>query len=112
MATSKQRRPEPKVVRPDDIDPKHRWDRPLQAPGRVIGSGTILDTARFRSLLSDHFGVDPTVVAEFAPSCALRAALLDAKGCCASSAGKSPPARWRGRLLARLNTVAKLFFTR
>jgi L-lactate dehydrogenase len=26
---------------------------------RVIGSGTILDTARFRSLLSRHFGVDP-----------------------------------------------------
>ena len=25
---------------------------------RVIGSGTILDTARFRSLLSRHFGVD------------------------------------------------------
>ncbi len=29
------RRPQPKVVRPDDIDPKHRWDRPLQAPGRT-----------------------------------------------------------------------------
>src|SRR3954466_3076711 len=29
------RRPEPTVVRPDDIDPKHRWDRPLQAPGRT-----------------------------------------------------------------------------
>src|SRR5258706_6436916 len=28
-------RPEPKIVRPDDIDPKHRWDRPLQAPGRT-----------------------------------------------------------------------------
>ena len=27
-------------------------------PERVIGSGTILDTARFRSLLSQHFGVD------------------------------------------------------
>ncbi len=24
---------EPTVVRPDDIDPHHRWDRPLQAPG-------------------------------------------------------------------------------
>jgi Xaa-Pro dipeptidase len=31
----KKRRPEPKIVRPDDIDPKHRWDRPLQAPGRT-----------------------------------------------------------------------------
>ena len=27
------KRSEPKVVRPDDIDPRHRWDRPLQAPG-------------------------------------------------------------------------------
>jgi L-lactate dehydrogenase len=29
---------------------------------RVIGSGTILDTARFRFLLSRHFGVDPRSV--------------------------------------------------
>jgi L-lactate dehydrogenase len=28
-------------------------------PGRVIGSGTTLDTARFRTLLGRHFGVDP-----------------------------------------------------
>jgi L-lactate dehydrogenase len=28
-----------------------------QAPGRVIGSGTILDTARFRTLLAQHLGV-------------------------------------------------------
>ncbi|HEX6691188.1 MAG TPA: M24 family metallopeptidase [Burkholderiales bacterium] len=28
-------RREPRIVRPDDIDPKHRWDRPLQAPGRT-----------------------------------------------------------------------------
>ena len=27
------------------------------SPGRVIGSGTILDTARFRSLLGEHLGV-------------------------------------------------------
>jgi len=27
--------------------------------GRVIGSGTTLDTARFRTLLGTHFGVDP-----------------------------------------------------
>ena len=27
--------PEPKVIRPDDIDPNYRWDRPLQAPGRT-----------------------------------------------------------------------------
>jgi L-lactate dehydrogenase len=29
---------------------------------RVIGSGTILDTARFRALLAEHFGVDPRSV--------------------------------------------------
>ncbi len=29
---------------------------------RVLGSGTILDTARFRYLLSQHFGVDPRSV--------------------------------------------------
>jgi len=29
---------------------------------RVIGSGTILDTARFRHLLSEYFGVDPRSV--------------------------------------------------
>lgn len=27
-------------------------------PGRVLGSGTTLDTARFRSLLGAHFGID------------------------------------------------------
>ena len=32
---TQRKRPQPKVVRPDDIDPKHRWDRPLQAPGRT-----------------------------------------------------------------------------
>jgi Xaa-Pro aminopeptidase len=35
MMAKKARRPEPKQVRPDDIDPHHRWDRPLQAPGRT-----------------------------------------------------------------------------
>jgi L-lactate dehydrogenase len=29
------------------------------APGRVLGSGTTLDTARFRTLLGTHCGVDP-----------------------------------------------------
>jgi L-lactate dehydrogenase len=28
-------------------------------PGKVIGSGTILDTARFRALLGEHLGVSP-----------------------------------------------------
>lgn len=31
-------------------------------PERVIGSGTILDTARFRSLLGEHLGVSPKSV--------------------------------------------------
>ncbi len=31
-------------------------------PARVIGSGTILDTARFRTLLADYYGVDPRSV--------------------------------------------------
>jgi len=26
---------EPTIIRPDDIDPHHRWDRPLQAPGHT-----------------------------------------------------------------------------
>jgi Xaa-Pro dipeptidase len=26
---------EPKIIRPDDIDPHYRWDRPLQAPGHT-----------------------------------------------------------------------------
>lgn len=32
------------------------------APGRVIGTGTMLDSARFRSLLGEHFGVSPKSV--------------------------------------------------
>lgn len=31
-------------------------------PGRVIGSGTILDTARFRSLIGRHLGIEPQSV--------------------------------------------------
>src|SRR2546428_5426953 len=27
--------PTPKSVTPDTIDPRHRWDRPLQAPGHM-----------------------------------------------------------------------------
>ena len=32
------------------------------APERVIGSGTILDTARFRTLLGEHLGIAPISV--------------------------------------------------
>ena len=30
---ARKKRSEPTIVRPDDIDPGHKWDRPLQAPG-------------------------------------------------------------------------------
>jgi L-lactate dehydrogenase len=30
--------------------------------GRVMGSGTVLDTARFRSMLGEHFGISPNSV--------------------------------------------------
>ena len=30
-----ERNREPTIVRPDDIDPHHRWDRPLPAPGHT-----------------------------------------------------------------------------
>src|SRR5215475_5222597 len=32
---AKRKTGEPRTVRPDDVDPKHRWDRPLQAPGHT-----------------------------------------------------------------------------
>src|SRR5512139_328500 len=34
-AMAKTRRPEPKIVRPDDVNPHHDWKRPLQAPGHT-----------------------------------------------------------------------------
>src|SRR6478672_10816524 len=32
---AQKKRSDPKIIRPDDIDPHHRWDRPLQAPGHT-----------------------------------------------------------------------------
>ena len=32
---AKKKTSEPTIVRPNDIDPQHRWDRPLQAPGHT-----------------------------------------------------------------------------
>jgi len=32
---SKAKRPEPRQIRPGDVDPHHDWSRPLQAPGRT-----------------------------------------------------------------------------
>ena len=35
MAAKSKRKVEPKVVRPDDIDPHYNWTRPIQAPGHT-----------------------------------------------------------------------------
>src|SRR5438552_10502372 len=35
MAKKPKRRNEPKIVRPETIDPHHKWDRPLQSPGHT-----------------------------------------------------------------------------
>src|SRR5216110_1016921 len=32
---AKKKSQEPKVIRPDDVDAHHRWDRPLQSPGHT-----------------------------------------------------------------------------
>ncbi len=47
---------------PVDVLTYVAWKESGLPPGRVIGSGTVLDTARFRYLLSRHFGVDPRSV--------------------------------------------------
>jgi L-lactate dehydrogenase len=50
------------ATNPVDILTYAAWKLSGLPPQRVIGSGTILDTARFRYLLSQHFGVDPRSV--------------------------------------------------
>lgn len=46
------------ATNPVDVLTYLAWKLSGLAAERVIGSGTILDTARFRYLLSQHFGVD------------------------------------------------------
>ena len=46
------------ATNPVDVLSYAAWKISGLPSGRVIGSGTILDTARFRYLLSQHFGVD------------------------------------------------------
>lgn len=46
------------VTNPVDILTQVAWKLSGFAPGRVIGSGTVLDTARFKYLLGEHLGVD------------------------------------------------------
>jgi len=50
------------ATNPVDILTYIAWKISGLPAGRVLGSGTILDTARFRYLLSEHFGVDPRSV--------------------------------------------------
>jgi L-lactate dehydrogenase len=47
------------ATNPVDVLTYVSWKLSELPAQRVIGSGTILDTARFRYLLSRHFGVDP-----------------------------------------------------
>ncbi len=53
------------ATNPVDVLTYVSWKLSGLAPERVIGSGTILDTARFRYLLSQHFGVDARSVHGF-----------------------------------------------
>ncbi len=50
------------TTNPVDVLSYVAWKQSGLPSQRVIGSGTILDTARFRYLLSQHFGVDPRSV--------------------------------------------------
>jgi L-lactate dehydrogenase len=53
------------TTNPVDVLTYRAWQLSGLPASRVIGSGTILDTARFRALLSEHFGVDPRSVHAF-----------------------------------------------
>ena len=52
------------LVATNPVDALTHYARELSGfdPNRVVGSGTILDTARLRVLLGDHYGVDPQSV--------------------------------------------------
>jgi L-lactate dehydrogenase len=53
------------ATNPVDVLTYAAWKLSGLPPERVIGSGTILDTSRFRYLLSQHFGVDARSVHAF-----------------------------------------------
>jgi len=53
------------ATNPVDVLTYAAWKLSGFPAARVIGSGTILDTARFRYLLSEHFGVDAHSVHAF-----------------------------------------------
>jgi L-lactate dehydrogenase len=50
------------ATNPVDVLTYRAWRISGLPPERVFGSGTILDTARFRAMLADRFGVDPRSV--------------------------------------------------
>ena len=50
------------TTNPVDILAYVTWKISGLPPGRVIGSGTVLDTSRFRYLIGHHYGVDPQSV--------------------------------------------------
>jgi L-lactate dehydrogenase len=50
------------VANPVDVLSYVAWQQSGWAANRVIGSGTVLDTARLRHHLGQHFGVDPRSV--------------------------------------------------
>ncbi len=50
------------ATNPVDVLSYLAWKISGLPSARVIGSGTILDTARFRALLAEHYGVDPRSV--------------------------------------------------
>jgi L-lactate dehydrogenase len=53
------------ATNPVDVLTHVAWRISRMSPSRVIGSGTTLDTGRFRALLGDYFGVDPRSVHAF-----------------------------------------------
>ena len=53
------------ATNPVDVLTQISADIAQLAPGRVFGSGTILDTARFRHFIGDHVGVAPQSVSAF-----------------------------------------------
>jgi L-lactate dehydrogenase len=53
------------ATNPVDVLSYRSWKLSGLPSSRVFGAGTILDTARFRALLSDHFAVDPRSVHAF-----------------------------------------------
>lgn len=53
------------ATNPVDVLSYFAWTLSGRPAHQVIGSGTILDTARFRHLLGQHYGVDPTSVHGF-----------------------------------------------